>query len=59
MHFCFSLSLSLFLSPSSTSSLLPPYFPLLTSVPRTTRSDWLAWEVAREPLERAIPRYPF
>jgi hypothetical protein len=26
---------------------------LLTFLIRTTRSDWLAWEVAREPLERA------
>lgn len=24
---------------------------------RTTRSDWLAWETAREPLERAIPAF--
>lgn len=24
---------------------------------RTTRSDWLAWEAAREPLERAIPAF--
>ncbi|KAL1303895.1 hypothetical protein AAFC00_000349 [Neodothiora populina] len=24
----------------------------------TTRSDWLAWESAREPLERAFPDYP-
>jgi len=23
----------------------------------TTRSDWLAWETAREPLERAIPAF--
>ncbi|KAG9244263.1 hypothetical protein BJ878DRAFT_507053 [Calycina marina] len=23
----------------------------------TTRSDWLAWEMAREPLERAIPAF--
>lgn len=25
----------------------------LTKAPRTTRSDWLAWETEREPLERA------
>ena len=24
---------------------------------RTTRSDWLAWETAREPLEAAIPAF--
>jgi hypothetical protein len=24
---------------------------------RTTRSDWLAWEAAREPLERAVPAF--
>ncbi|KAK5017814.1 hypothetical protein LTR39_001334 [Cryomyces antarcticus] len=24
----------------------------------TTRSDWLAWETAREPLERAYPAFP-
>ncbi|KAK8201373.1 hypothetical protein M8818_005884 [Zalaria obscura] len=25
----------------------------------TTRSDWLAWEIAREPIERAFPANPF
>jgi hypothetical protein len=24
---------------------------------RTTRSDWLAWETARDPLEVAIPAF--
>ncbi|GAB7354254.1 hypothetical protein MBLNU459_g4787t1 [Dothideomycetes sp. NU459] len=24
----------------------------------TTRSDWLAWETARDPIERAYPRFP-
>lgn len=24
---------------------------------RTTRSDWLAWESAREPVETAIPAF--
>ena len=26
-------------------------------VDRTTRSDWLAWETAREPLERSYPMW--
>lgn len=30
--------------------------PVLTRS-RTTRSDWLAWEAAREPLEVAIPAF--
>ncbi|KAF1344151.1 hypothetical protein BDV97DRAFT_305448 [Delphinella strobiligena] len=24
----------------------------------TTRSDWLAWETARDPIERAFPKFP-
>ena len=26
---------------------------------RTTRSDWLAWETQRVPLERAIPDFDY
>jgi len=30
---------------------------MMLMVFRTTTSDWLAWETAREPLERAIPAF--
>ncbi|TID23356.1 transmembrane protein 85 [Venturia nashicola] len=43
---CNALSLALGIYKVNQMGLLP-----------TTRSDWLAWETAREPLERAFPAF--
>jgi hypothetical protein len=57
---CNLLALALGTWKVNQMGLLPWVFPvyvdsnsLLIFTIRTTRSDWLAWEVAREPLERA------